>query len=1019
MAKKKTEETINTQVPVRAVDNPIICNPFEEPKRHWFYRSTGEPVLMDERRRASYWYKTQKSYTAQTSLFATEESDELPLVNLLRDDIRRWRESKYELATPITKKLLEHWNDTQRERKLFFCQREAVETIIYINEILASGRKPRWNTKLSFQDYVKLKSNEVPDFMKPFNSESIIMPRLVDVPNEADFASLVRYGCKMATGSGKTVVMSMLIAWAFCNRAAQPADTRFPDAALILCPNLTIRERLQVLRPEAVNNYYIQFNIVPATLLPMLQKGTVLISNWHQLALESPNSEGGETYRIVNKGEESPLAFAKRVLGDMYDRGPIMVLNDEGHHAYRPKPLPEEIIATLTEEEKKEREEATVWVSGIDRINAACGIQLCIDLSATPFYIKGSGYTEGSPFPWLVNDFGLVDAIESGIVKIPRIPVSDQTGLPEPKYFNLWKHITDGLTSGQKLQGGRPKPEVVWTKANDALLQLAGQYQERYGYFANSNEKNLAIPPVMIIVCDNTNIAELYFQNISGETTVEKEEIFTRGKKKGKTKIVKQKAFGRGQMFPEIFSNSKDQQNTLRIDSKTIEETDTEEGLNKDESKKLLRNMVDTVGQKGKSGEQIKCVVSVQMLTEGWDANNVTHILGLRAFQSQLLIEQVVGRGLRRMNYTVDPETNMFPPEYVDVYGIPFSIIPFKGRPTQQPAPEDKPVYHVRAIPEREHLKIEFPILEGYVFDLKNNLIEVDFDSLESFKIQPLKNPIATFVQPQVGYKSGRPGINPALETVEHNRDAYYASTHLQTIKFEITRQIVYNLTYGRNNLQPKMQHASRAALFPQVFKIVDRYLNEKVDYIGYDEREIGLATYTQKIIELLTTAIEPNKYEGEPPLLPQLNKYKPIGSTELVNFNTKKPVTETIRSHVNLVVADTRQWEQSAAFMLEIDKNVISYVKNDHLEFTIPYEFEGEPHHYEPDYIVKLYNGINLILEIKGFEDLIVKAKHQGARKWISAVNNWGKLGKWQFIVCKDVPNLRNQIKEIMKPAH
>ncbi len=982
MTKEKGEENAGINNIVRPVDRPIICTPFDEPKQHWFYRTNGEPIINSFRRPASYWYKTKKAYTSQTSLFATEESDELPLVNFLRDDVRRWRESKYEMATPITKKLLEHWNNSQRERRLFFCQREAVETIIYLTEILASDRKTRWSTKLSYSDYVKLKKGEMPDFMKPFSKEGTLTPTLLDIPAESDFPSLVRYGCKMATGSGKTVVMAMLISWAFCNRASQPSDTRFPDATLVLCPNLTIRERLQVLRPELDNNYYRQFNIVPSSLLPMLQRGKVLIANWHQLALESPNAESGETYRVVNKGEETSIAFAKRVLGDLYNRGPLLVLNDEGHHAYRPKPISEDEKNELSVEEVKELEEATVWIKGIDHINKACGVEICADLSATPFYIKGSGYVEGSPFPWLISDFGLVDAIESGIVKIPRIPVSDQTGLPEPKYFNLWRHITDGLASGQKLQGGRPKPEVVWVKANDALLQLAGQYKERYSYFQGRNDNNLAIPPVMIIVCDNTNIAELYFQNISGETAIERDQIITRGKKRGQTKIVKQKGYGMGQVFPDIFSNENNILNTLRIDSKTIEETDTEEGLNKDEGKKQLRLLVDTVGQKGKPGEKIKCVISVQMLTEGWDANNVTHILGLRAFESQLLIEQVVGRGLRRMNYTVDPETNMFPPEYVDVYGIPFSIIPFKGRPTQQKAPEDRPVYHVKALPEREKLKIEFPNLEGYVFDLKNNLIQIDFDSLENFQIQPLKNPTATFVQPQVGYKVGKPGINPALDIQEHNREEYYKSTHLQTIKFEIARQIVHNLLYGRNELLPKLKHQSRAQLFPQVFKVIDRYLNEKVDYIGYDQREIGLATYTQKIIELLTTAIEPNRNNGEPPLLPQLNRYKPIGSTELVNFNTKKAIQETIKSHVNLVVADTLQWEQSAAFMLELNTNVLSYVKNDHLEFTIPYEFEGQQPHYEPDYIVKLRNGTTLVLEIKGFEDLVVKAKHQGAKE-------------------------------------
>lgn len=544
-------------------------------------------------------------------------------------------------------------------------------------------------------DFRKLKQGKKPSFIDDTTEKDILLPRLIDIPNESEYLNLDRYGCKMATGSGKTVVMAMLITWAFCNRGSQPSDVRFPDAALIICPNLTIRERLQVLRPDDIDNYYRKFDLIPSSLIPLLQRGKVMISNWHQLGEESENVESGESYRVVNKGVESADAFARRVLGELYDRSPIMVLNDEGHHAYRPKPL--DADSELSDEEKKEREEATVWINGLDKINKACGIRFCVDMSATPFYIKGSGYVEGSPFPWIVSDFALVDAIESGIVKIPRIPVSDITGRPEPQYFNLWKYITADLKAGQKMQGGRPKPGVVWERANGALVQLAGQYKERFDYFKSGDERNLAIPPAMIIVCDNTNIAELFYQKISGEQTEEVEEKITRGKKKGETKLKKIKSYGRGELFPEIFSNTENVLNTFRIDNKVMQETDSEEGQSKDEAKKMTRHIADTIGQRGKPGEQVKCIVSVQMLSEGWNANNVTHILGLRAFGSQLLIEQVVGRGLRRMNYTIDKESNMFPAEYVDVYGIPFSIIPFKGRPTGKSEPDDKPVYHVRA----------------------------------------------------------------------------------------------------------------------------------------------------------------------------------------------------------------------------------------------------------------------------------------------------------------------------------
>jgi len=1017
MTKRTSQNDLfEDQTPVIVVDNPILCNPFEEPDKYWFYNENGEPQQIPTRRPASYFFKTKRAYTGQTALFAEEQREDLKLINLLRNDVRRWRKSGYEMATPITKKLLEFWSKPARERRLFFCQLEGVETIIYINEILASNRKTRWNPELSVDDFRKLKQGLKPSFIDDSTEKDILLPRLIDIPNEPEYLNLDRYGCKMATGSGKTVVMAMLITWAFCNRGSQPSDVRFPDAALIICPNLTIRERLQVLRPDIVDNYYRKFDLIPSSLIPLLQRGKVMISNWHQLGEESENVESGESYRVVNKGVESADAFARRVLGELYDRSPVMVLNDEGHHAYRPKPL--DADSELSDEEKKEREEATVWINGLDKINKACGIRFCVDMSATPFYIKGSGYVEGSPFPWIVSDFALVDAIESGIVKIPRIPVSDITGRPEPQYFNLWKYITADLKAGQKMQGGRPKPGVVWERANGALVQLAGQYKERFDYFKSGDERNLAIPPAMIIVCDNTNIAELFYQKISGEQTEEVEEKITRGKKKGETKLKKIKSHGRGELFPEIFSNTENVLNTFRIDNKVMQETDSEEGQSKDEAKKMTRHIADTIGQRGKPGEQVKCIVSVQMLSEGWDANNVTHILGLRAFGSQLLIEQVVGRGLRRMNYTIDKESNMFPAEYVDVYGIPFSIIPFKGRPTGKSEPDDKPVYHVRALPEREHLKIEFPNVEGYVFDLKKNLIYVDFEKLEKFDLEPLKDPIQTFIQPQVGVRMGGPAINPGLTVVTQDRKAYYENNHLQTIKFEIARRIVINLTYGRNDVHSGLKYQSRAQLFPQVLKIVDQYLDTKVNYMGCNPSEIGIEAYSSKVISLLTTAIEPAKLEGEPPILPQLNRFKPIGSTSAVNFTTKKVPRQTIKSHVNQMIADTQSWEQSAHFTLDSPDNdmIVSFVRNDHLEFTIPYEYEGVPLHYEPDFIVKLRNGVNLILEIKGYEDNQTKAKHQGAHKWISAANNWGKLGRWEFLVCRNPAMLKSELEQVYK---
>ncbi len=1016
-------------LPVQPVGKPILCSPFAEPTAHWVYRAdTGEPYRHPDRRPASYWYKTQATASAQMNLFAEEERDELPLVNALRADVKAWRERGWDGASTVTRELLRHWTRDDRLRRLFFCQLEAVETILYLQEILEAGRKlPRQNMALAKADYDRLRRGEKTTFEE--KRRLTVPPRLLDRPNEPGLPSLLRYGCKMATGSGKTVVMAMLIAWAFCNRGRGTSRDRYASAVLVVCPNLTIKERLQVLRPDNPENYYQAFDLVPSQLMPELAKGKVLVTNWHGFLPESPHAEGGKSYVVVNKGEESPEAFGRRVLGDLYDRGPLLVLNDEAHHAYRPAPVGEG--EKLSAEEKAEREEATVWISGLDRLNQACGVRLAVDLSATPFYLTGSGYIEGSPFPWLVSDFGLVDAIESGIVKIPRLPVSDTTGRPEPKYFALWRHICDNLQPGEKLPGGKPKPDVVWREAEDALATLMGQWKERFEYFQEAAPGQERVPPVMIVVCDNTDIAAVFAKNISGEETVEVVEESgveesgvqsrkTRGRRTPNSGL--RTAFGTGKLFGEYFSNAEGRLSTLRIDSKLLAKAESEDPrVSRSDAAEQLRGIVSTVGKFGKPGEQVRCVVSVQMLSEGWDANNVTHILGLRAFGSQLLCEQVIGRGLRRMDYTVDPETGCLTEEYVDVYGVPFSIVPFKGRKTGTPTPVDRPKNHVFALDERRHFEIRFPVVEGFAFALRSNFIRADVGTMEAVTIEPNRTPTAVFVKPQVGHQTGSPKLG-GFDALTQDRHEFYASTHLQTIQFEIARRVVRALTEGSEGRSPKLKLQARHQLFPQVYRLVEEYVARKVNWNGEDRRELGLETYVKRIEERLIDAIEPDESQGEPPLLPILNRYKPIGSTGEVNFKTTRSCCGTQRSHLNQVVLDTATWEQSAAFRLEQASQdsgpVAFYARNDHLECTVPYEYLGASHVYLPDYLVRLKNGQTLILEIKGFEDDQTKAKHQAARRWVSAVNNWGTLGTWGFHVCRNPQVLGQELAALSRLA-
>ncbi len=1008
-----------SQLPIQPVNKPILCSPYVEPTEHWVYdTSTGEASRAPGRRPASYWYKTERTGSAQMSFLAEEERDDLPLVNALREDVKRWRETNYAspAATPVTRQLLTHWWNQDRVRRLFFCQLEAAETIIYINEILAAGKHTRWKPKVGLDDYQRLIKGERPEFAQ-VSSHTGFHPTLIDQPNEPGLLPLTRYGCKMATGSGKTVVMAMLIAWAFCNRGRVPSDQRFPNAVLVLCPNLTIKQRLQVLRPDYLDNYYKEFDLVPSQLLTELNQGKVLITNWHTLAPESEHAEGDKSYLVVNKGAESNEAFARRILGDLYDRAPIMVINDEAHHAYRPAPVPPD--TKLSAAEKEEREEATVWISGLDKLNQACGIRFCVDMSATPFYLQGSGYIEGAPFPWLVSDFGLVDAIESGIVKIPRLPVSSTDGRPDPKFFALWKHITSKLQPGERLPGGKPKPQVVWREAEDALKTLASQWVQRYQQIQEATPGKERTPPVMIIVCDNTDLAQVFYKNISGEQAVEiiaengdddeEEENGTRRRERARTRTT----YGTGELFPEYFSNREGFRATLRIDSKLLAEAESEDpNATRKQAAEGLRKIVSTIGKAGEPGEQVRCVVSVQMLNEGWDANNVTHILGLRAFDSQLLCEQVVGRGLRRMDYTPDPETGLLTEEYVDIYGVPFSVIPFKGRETHAPAPEDKPKNHIHALPERKQFEIRFPVVEGYAFALERNLIKADIGKTQPLVLEPDQHPTAVFVKPQVGYQVGHPSIGGGFEVIEENRELYYNSTNLQTIKFLIAREIVWRLTEGTGNGTAKLRLRARHQLFPQVYCYVEEYISRQVDFRGCHPCELGLRTYVERIVERLTDAIEPNEEKGEPPLLPILNRHKPIGSTAEVDFKTTRPCVGTTKSHLNQVVLDTQTWEQSAAFRLEQSNAVAFYARNDHLEFAIPYEYLGVSHVYLPDFIVRLVNGVNLLVEIKGLEDDQDRAKHQAAQKWVSAVNRWGKLGVWAGPhVCRDPQMLGREL--------
>ena len=936
-----------------AVDNPILNNPFEEPTRYWLYEQGQPRVVEDMRRPAGYYFKARKSSKEQYSFLTDEQFVELDAVNAIRQRVKDWHNAGYPGVTNTTRRLLDHWNAPERERKLFFCQRESAETIIWLTEI----------------------------FPKETRGVEIPLDKPQDAASTAKgYKPLKRYGCKMATGSGKTVVMAMIAAWSILNKAAYPNRKEFSDAVLVVCPNLTVKERLQVLLPAHARNYYDTFNLVPRDLREDLSKAKFFITNWHAFAPEDDSRRRS----VVQRGEESDGAFANRILTRyLGSKQNILVINDEAHHAYRPAPIVDtEPEMKMAREERAtytaDNEEATVWVNGLDRIHAARRINLCVDMSATPFYIQGSGYPEGSPLPWLVSDFGLVDAIESGIVKIPRVPVDDNTGQLIPRYFNLWQAINDGLPTAER--GGarkKPKPEAVLREAEGALQQLAGEWKKTLETFQRDN---FPVPPAFIVVCDNTDLAQVFYEYISGEKSQDKKTTY-----------------GTGKVFPDLLQNSERFAPTMRIDSKLMNEAESAIGETKEDAAQALRHKVNTVGKTewegagDPPGKNVRCVVSVAMLNEGWDAQNVTQILGLRAFESQLLCEQVVGRGLRRMNYDDFSE-----PEYVDVYGIPFEVIPVKKKPVSAHAPLKESTL-VKALPEREtKFGIEFPRVEGFVFDVRER-IKADVGRIPRIDVEPRRDPTETIVRPQVGYQSGAPTALGPGTTVRQTRQEFYETVRLQEVEYAISQRVTNALAS-----KPEFRFRARQILFPQVLAIVRDYLNSRVNYNDCDRREVFLERYVQLTTERLLTAIEPDDAQGEVPLLPRIERFRPKGSTSQVLFRTVRDCKATAKSHVSHVVLDSK-WEGSTAFHLEKSPLVQSYVRNDYLDFVIPFEFMGQRHNYIPDYIVRLTNRVMLILEVKGLESEEDRAKYAAARRWAKAVTHWEEMGHWEFAVVHD----------------
>lgn len=990
------------------IDNPVINSPFREPQQHFRFDEDGITNEIIEKRRVSSYFipVAQPRKKGKQLLLDTEWKEERIRENQEINDIRArvalWKGRGYPDITTTTRSLLEHWTDSEREKRLFFCQIEAVETAIYIAE--AANK----------------------------NGDDWIDNHLRQT-NETANPELFRIAFKMATGSGKTVVMAMLIAWQTLNKLANPQDRRFSDAFLMVTPGITIRDRLRVLLPNDPDNFYAKYDIAPADLRGELNKAKIVITNFHAFKCRERQQAGKLTKNILGKGEtgaftETPDQMVRRVCRELGNKKGIIVINDEAHHCYRRKPDGEDVklVGEERKEAQKREEEARIWISGIEAVKRKIGVKTVFDLSATPFFLRGSGEPEGTLFPWVVSDFSLIDAIESGIVKVPRVPVSDNAMSGEmPTYRNLWLHIRDDLPksgrgNNKSVDTVEPKPP---TELEGALQSLYSNYEKYYRQWEGNNtaRENGLTPPVFIVVCNNCSVSKLVYDYIAGweKTLPDTSTVVV----PGKLTVFNNEENGRWRDRPNtilIDSEQLESGEAMSADFKKIASREIEEfkeeyrarfpGRNAENltDEDLLREVMNTVGKQGKLGEHVKCVVSVSMLTEGWDANTVTHILGVRAFGTQLLCEQVVGRGLRRMSYALNGG-DTFEPEYAEVYGVPFSFIPCSGtQPDPKPGP---PLTHVRALPERIDCEITFPRLTGYRYEIRSEKLTAVFDEDSCLALSTQDVPTLTENAPIVG------------ETSIHTLDDL-KSRRLREVSFLLAKLTLekYFRQDGEDRTDRPSEHRFDSEVqvwrFPEMLEITDRWLAECVTC--KDD------TFPQLLIlvELAHEAADRiygsivRSTEQRKKLLPIPRPYDTIGSTQYVSFDTVRPtyLAREDKCHVSHVVLDS-DWEAKMAESLEDMDEVISYVKNHHLAFCIPYTFEGNEGKYYPDYIVRIDDGednpLNLIVEVSGEPHKEKAAKVRTARDlWVPAVNNHGGFGRWAFLEIDDPWGAKNTVR-------
>jgi type III restriction enzyme len=1005
-------------------EHPILNSPYEYPVRHWELDASGQPTqkIIEARRRAEFITpipkpKKRKNAAAAQQVMVFDEGkglstkeqqyDPTSIINEVRRHVDAWRSlpspNQWQV-TPETARLLQHWRHHKfSDIRPFFCQVEAVETAIWLTEVAPQSKNGK-----RLLDHLVLANRDA-------NPE------------------LMRLALKLATGAGKTTVMAMIIAWQTINAVRRPGSKNFTRGFLVCAPGLTIKDRLRVLQPNDPDSYYVSRELVPGDMFEDVKRAKIVITNYHAFKLREriELSAGGRALLQGRGGDElntleTEGQMLQRVMPDLMGMKNILAINDEAHHCYREKPT-EADDAELKGDEKKTAEEnnkaARLWIFGLEAVNRKLGLSRVIDLSATPFFLQGSGYAEGTLFPWTMSDYSLMDAIECGIVKLPRVPVAQNIpGDEMPMFRDLWENIRKDMPKKGRGEGGELDPLKLPTRLQTAMQALYGHYEKTFKLWKDN--EGVKVPPCFIIVCQNTAISKLVYDFVSG---------FHRKNDEGTTTLENGRlALFRN--FDETTGNPLPRPNTILIDSVQLEAGDALDenfrGMAADEierfrreivertgdaragdnitDQELLREVMNTVGKPGQLGGGIRCVVSVSMLTEGWDAQTVTHVLGIRAFGTQLLCEQVIGRALRRQSYQINedgPDKGLFNVEYADVFGIPFD---FTAKPVVAPPQPPRETVQVKAMrPERDALEIRFPRVEGYRVELPEERLKADFTDDSVLELSP------DLVGPSITRNSGiiGEGVDMSLEHLGDMRPS--------TLVFHLTQRLLYT-KWRDPGEEPKLH------LFGQLKRITKQWLDgdENRKYLVCKGGTYPALLMYQELADMacnkITAAIT-RKFLGERPIKALLDPYNPTGSTNYVRFNTSKTdrwETSSKSCHINWVVLDS-DWEAEFCRVAESHPKVRAYVKNHNLGLEVPYRYGSETRQYRPDFIVLVDDGhgpddpLHLVVEIKGYRREDAKEKKSTMETyWVPGVNHLGTYGRWDFAEFTEVYEIEADFK-------